>query len=107
MLHRYKCVRWMFKILCFLFKTYKNLVKTDFKCFFLFQDLSQGPLSQGALSQGPLTQGGMSQQMHPLSQPLSQPELSQVRIFILLNFTVLVNPIDIFSERACIFDILG
>lgn len=41
------------------------------------QDLSQGPLSQGPLSQGPLTQGGMSQQMHPLSQPLSQPELSQ------------------------------
>jgi len=41
------------------------------------QELSQGPLSQGPLSQGPLTQGGMSQQMHPLSQPLSQPELSQ------------------------------
>eukprot|EP00112_Aurelia_sp_Birch-Aquarium-sp1_P011569 Seg243.2 transcript_id=Seg243.2/GoldUCD/mRNA.D3Y31 product="Regulator of nonsense transcripts 1" protein_id=Seg243.2/GoldUCD/D3Y31 len=41
------------------------------------QDLSQGPLSQGPLSQGPLTQGGMSQGMNPLSQPLSQPELSQ------------------------------
>lgn len=40
------------------------------------QDLSQGPLSQGPLSQGPLTQGGMSQP-NPLSQPLSQPELSQ------------------------------
>lgn len=41
------------------------------------QDLSQGALSQGPLSQGPLTQGGMSQGMNPLSQPLSQPDLSQ------------------------------
>jgi len=37
------------------------------------QELSQGPLSQGP----PLTQGAMSQNMPPLSQPLSQPELSQ------------------------------
>ena len=49
------------------------IIKINISNFF-FKELSQGPLSQGP----PLTQGAMSQNMPPLSQPLSQPELSQV-----------------------------